>query len=372
VNIMATLIHVPVALIMKVDPPYIGVFCSSESTGNPYKAGDREHLAGLYCEHVIKTRNKLLIPNSLKDKQWDKNPDIKLGMISYLGFPLLWPDGSVFGTICVLDLKENHYGKAYEELTSQFKTLVEAHLGLLYNYEQLEELVDERTVKLKDENLKLQQEIKKRKLAEEKLIVSLREKKVLLREIHDRVKNNMQIILSLLRLQSKSTQDERMQEKFRVAQNRIKSMALIHEKLYQSEDLARIDFSDYIGSLATHLFSKYGAEEETVRFNIEVMDVYLDINKAIPSGLIISELISNSLKHAFPEGRKGEITVRMQGDNKGKYKLIVSDTGVGFPEVLNFKETETLGMQLVNDLVKQINGTIKLERDGGTKFEITF
>ena len=132
VDTVAEIVNVPSALIMKVDDPYIEVFRASESSNNPYEAGAREHLAGLYCERVIKTRKKLLVPNALKNKKWNKNPDIKLGMISYLGFPLLWPDGEVFGTICVLDSKENKYEKRYEKLMVRFKELVEAHLALLY------------------------------------------------------------------------------------------------------------------------------------------------------------------------------------------------------------------------------------------------
>jgi PAS domain S-box-containing protein len=141
VNTIAEIINVP-----SVDEPYIEVFRSNESSNNPYKAGDRENLAGLYCERVINTRNRLLVPNALKDKEWDKNPDIESGMISYLGFPLLWPDGEVFGTICVLDSKENKYEKQYEKLMSRFKELVEAHLSLLYknleNRKNLENILD--------------------------------------------------------------------------------------------------------------------------------------------------------------------------------------------------------------------------------------
>jgi PAS domain S-box-containing protein len=132
VDTMAEMMNVPSALIMKVDHPYIEVFCTSASKGNPYKAGERERLTGLYCEEVIKKKEKLLVPNALQDKKWDKNPDIKLGMISYMGFPILWPDGEVFGTICVLDSKENRYGNPYEELMSRFKELAESHLSLMY------------------------------------------------------------------------------------------------------------------------------------------------------------------------------------------------------------------------------------------------
>jgi PAS domain S-box-containing protein len=143
-NILAKVVQVPAALIMKVEPPFIEVFRSSESSGNPYRVGDRELLAGLYCERVITSRKKLLVPNALKDPDWDKNPDIKLGMISYLGLPLLWPNGEVFGTICVLDSKENRYQAEYESLLRQFKRLVEAHLSLLFEKHKLELTVAER------------------------------------------------------------------------------------------------------------------------------------------------------------------------------------------------------------------------------------
>jgi PAS domain S-box-containing protein len=143
VNSMAEIINVPAALIMRVEPPYIEVFRSSKSRNNPYRVGNREHLAGLYCEAVISTKDKLLVPNALKDGDWNKNPDIKLGMISYLGFPLLWPDGEVFGTICVLDLKENSYGERYENLMIQFKEVVEAHLALLYQNQLLQNRTEE-------------------------------------------------------------------------------------------------------------------------------------------------------------------------------------------------------------------------------------
>lgn len=143
VNTMAELIDVPAALIMKVAPPYIDVFRSSESNNNPFKAMARYGLAGVYCEKVINTKSKLLVTNALKDEEWDSNPDLEYGMISYLGFPLVWPDGEVFGTICVSDTKENHYGEKYERLILQCKELVEAHLGLLHLNHQLKRVITE-------------------------------------------------------------------------------------------------------------------------------------------------------------------------------------------------------------------------------------
>ncbi len=143
VNTLAEIIHVPAALIMKVELPYIEVFRSSESNNNPYKPGDKEHLAGLYCEKVMKTRNELLVPNALKDENWNKNPDIKLGMISYLGFPICWPTGEIFGTICILDSKENRYGESYKEHLFQSKELVDAQLDSIYQNIRLEKTAKE-------------------------------------------------------------------------------------------------------------------------------------------------------------------------------------------------------------------------------------
>ncbi len=210
-----------------------------------------------------------------------------------------------------------------------------------------------------------------RKMAEEKIKASLREKDVLLREINHRVKNNMQVISSLLRLQSRSIRDPHLVEMFKESQNRIRSMALIHEKLYQTEDFAGINFAQYIRSLTVHLFHTYKVNPNIIRMSTEVEEVFLDINRAIPCGLIINELVSNSLKHAFPDNKKGEVFIKLSS-NAQKTKLVVSDSGIGLPANLDMKEPETLGLQLVCDLVKQVEGTIRLDRTKGTAFHISF
>ena len=215
-------------------------------------------------------------------------------------------------------------------------------------------------------------DITDRKQAEEQIRASLKEKEVMLREIHHRVKNNMQIILSLLRIQSRLVPDQETREMFKQSQNRIRSMALIHEALYKSDDLANIDFSEYISRMTTHLLSLYREEIGQVRINKETQGILLDINKAIPCGLIISELISNALKHAFPGRKDGEIFIKMKQDKRGKYTLVVKDTGVGFPEKLDFRDAKTLGLQLVTDLVSQLQGKIELQMKEGTEFTIRF
>ena len=205
---------------------------------------------------------------------------------------------------------------------------------------------------------------------EEQIRASLKEKEALLKEVHHRVKNNMQIINSLLSLQGESIGDEQVLDIFKVSQNRIQSMALVHNRLYQSPNLAKVDFASYIRDLASMLFRSYKTYGR-IASSIDVPDVSLSIDNAIPCGLILNELVSNSLKHAFPEGREGEIRITLR-PLEGKFELVVSDNGVGIPEDLDIRNTKSLGFRLVTSLVNQLDGEIELSRTEGTEFRITF
>ena len=216
------------------------------------------------------------------------------------------------------------------------------------------------------------EDITDRKEAEEKLKMSLVEKEVLLREIHHRVKNNLQIISSLLNLQSRHVEDEPALDMFHESRNRVRSMALVHEKLYRSNDLAEVDFCEYIQSLSRHLFMSYRVEPTEIDLSIDVKDVFLDINTSIPCGLIINELVSNSLKHAFSGRDRGKIHVSMRPENNGKFKMVIRDDGVGLPKNLEVTQTESLGLQLVTMLVEQLQGTLSVVNKNGTSYEILF
>ena len=220
--------------------------------------------------------------------------------------------------------------------------------------------------------LTMVEDITERKRSEEQIKASLKEKEVLLKEIHHRVKNNLQVICSLLYLQSTKVGDKRALEMFTESQNRVRSMALIHEKLYQSKDMANIDFSEYVQSLTTYLFHSYGVKAGTISMNLSIDNVLLGVDKAIPCGLIINELVSNSLKYAFPNGNKGEINIQLYSDNDNHVIMNIDDNGVGIPEDIDFQKTKTLGLQLVNILTRQLKGTIKLDHEEGTRFEIVF
>ena len=218
----------------------------------------------------------------------------------------------------------------------------------------------------------LYHDVTEQKRAEEAVQAALREKEVLLREIHHRVKNNMQVISSLFNLQAGHIKDEEARRILKEGQTRIRSMGLIHEKLYQSRDLSKIDFSAYIRSLSVHLFHAYRIDANQVRLETELEDVHLDINAAVPCGLLVNELISNALKHAFPEGRKGVVKIGLRRREDGAVELRVADDGVGFPEKLDFRRTESLGLQIVNLLIGQLDGSIELERKRGTAIVIAF
>ncbi len=202
---------------------------------------------------------------------------------------------------------------------------------------------------------------------------SLKEKEVLLREIHHRVKNNMQVISSLLKLQSRNVKDKQQIEMLKESQNRIKAMALIHEKLYRSKDLANIDFNDYIKNLVNDLFLSYKVSTGKVALKMNIETVSFGIDTAIPCGLIVNELVSNSLKYAFPKGKDGEIKISLRTLEEGDIELIVSDNGVSIPKDLDFRNTESLGLRLITNLAeKQLQGKVELNRNKGTEFQIKF
>ncbi len=208
--------------------------------------------------------------------------------------------------------------------------------------------------------------------AEEQIRSSLEEKEALLQEVHHRVKNNLQVIISLLHLQSGYVKDRDAYGVFKDSESRIKSMALVHEKLYRSRDLSRIDSGDYIQDLTRDLVASYRLVSSPIELTLDIEDTVLGIDTAVHCGLIINELVSNALKYAFPDGREGEIRVAMRRAAGEEYTLEVRDNGVGLPDNFEHKGTDTLGLQLVRTLVDHLEGAMRVDRRDGTAFEITF
>ena len=213
-------------------------------------------------------------------------------------------------------------------------------------------------------------DITERKEAETHLIRAINEKEMLLREIHHRVKNNMQIISSFLSLQSSQVFDKRDAGLFINVQDRVNSMGLIHDNLYQSEDLSSIQFKEYIRTLISQLFSTYSELSNNIKLITDIFDVTFNMETAIPLGLIISEIVTNSLKHAFPNSKgKISISLHIKGEET---ELIIKDNGVGVPKDFDIQNPKKLGLQLLNTLVEQLEGTIELVQNKGTTFKITF
>jgi len=220
-------------------------------------------------------------------------------------------------------------------------------------------------------NIQLQREILERKVAEEKVRHSLKEKEILLKEVHHRVKNNLQVISSILNLQSSYVSDNNIKNLLRESQNRIKSMAFIHESLYQTKDFSGIKFSDYIVNLSNNLVHTYISTGEKVELELKIEEVFLNLDSAIPCGLILNELVSNTLKYAFPASTKGALFIGLlQKDDE--VEIIVKDNGRGLPAEVDYRNTQSLGLQLVITLVDQMNGKIELDNTAGANFRITF
>jgi two-component sensor histidine kinase len=215
-------------------------------------------------------------------------------------------------------------------------------------------------------------DITERKKAEEKIKSALKEQEILLREIHHRVKNNMQVILSLLNLQAANQPDERIKALFEELRNRINAMALIHETLHQSESLTRIDLQVYVQGLSAALLRMYETQSRGIELSVQARGVFINLDQAVPCGLIINELISNALKYAFPEGGFGHIRVTA-ADRQNMFDLTVSDDGIGLPENLNVRNVSSLGLRLVVGLAEsQLGGSVEIGPGPGTRFHIRF
>lgn len=219
--------------------------------------------------------------------------------------------------------------------------------------------------------LEITTDITDRKHAEEKIKASLLEKETMLKEIHHRVKNNLQVISSLLDMQSSSLQDEKAKEALWESMARVRTMAMIHTRLYQSPDLTMVDFGLFIRDLIGNISQSYGRAAVPVEINVDAGEIRLGIDISIPCGLILNELVANALKHAFPEGKEGEINIRMQSEDS-RVVLTVQDNGIGFPESIDLTNLKSMGLKLVNILVRQMNGKIDMQVDSGTTWTITF
>jgi len=347
INTMAKIIDVPSGLIMRLVGSDITVFLSSETKNNPYTPGDKEHFedSGLYCETVIKNNDMLLVPDALHDEEWKDNPDIKLNMISYLGFPIVLPDKTPFGTICVLDNKENEYSDLYKDLVANFRDTIERDIELLYSNHSL------------NENLAVIQSL-------------LDEKETLLKEVHHRVKNNISNIESLLSLQASSAKSAEVKTALKDTVSRVRSMRVLYEKLLITGEYRQVSMKNYIEGLIRSLIAVF-PDKQKVTIEKNISDFTLSPKKAVPVGIILNELLTNVYKYAFIYQDNGIISITI--DKTGNIVTVtVHDNGVGIDEKANVDISPGFGLTLVRMLSEQLNGSYRIENDNGTKSVVTF
>lgn len=349
--------------IFDVDNAYIALYDrETETISLPYFINDDVRVnvepipygEGLSSQ-IIRTRKSLLMNQNTDETMSNMGAKVfGKPALSYLGVPIFVGE-EVTG---VISIQSTTRAGMFDESNQRLLETIAATVGTAIQSAQLYGA--------------MQQEVVTRQRAEEEIKLSLKEKEVLLKEIHHRVKNNLQIITSLLNLQSSQIKDPDAIMLFRESQSRVRSMALIHEKLYQSKDLARIDFDGYLRDLMVYLFRSYAANADQIRVHVESNNMSLEIDTAIPCGLMISELVTNTLKYAFPAGRRGNLWISIGPEDAGHLALLVKDDGVGFKEGFDWRKSDSLGLQLVSTLTSQLHGTIEVNGVGGTSFKITF
>lgn len=263
------------------------------------------------------------------------------------------------------------YTNVFEGSSEHFETHIDDVKGRTLWFEIYLNPIIDSTGKVKEIS-GIGHDITIKKEAEEKIKQSLSEKDVLLKEVHHRVKNNLQVISSILNLQSSYTSDKKVINLLKESQNRIKTMSFIHESLYQAKNFSTVNFGEYIHQLTGNLFLSYGIQGNKVALKRKIKNVVLNLDLAIPCGLIVNELVSNALKYAFVGNESGELVISLDEDKKKSIKICVSDNGLGLSKKINFRNTKTLGLQLVIVLVNQLKGKIRLDNKKGAKFTITF
>jgi two-component sensor histidine kinase len=315
--------------------------------------GDQElPLNHSICAQAIRQTDLFVVPDLSSDIRFQNNPLVSGGprLRFYAGALLETQKGLPIGTVCVLDHTPRPDG-----LSARQRFTLQALARQIMNQLELRRAM---------------MDITTGNAARERLEASLNEKEALLKEVHHRVKNNLQLISSLLNLQASRITDPITAALFADSRNRVRSMALVHENLYRAGNFAEIEMQTHVLSLCTHLRRAYGRAR--VEITAESDDITLDMDRAVSCGLIINELVSNAFKHAFPGKRGGYIKVRFSRSDNGTCILTVTDDGVGMPEQFDFIETRSLGLQLVRDLVEQLHGTFSVDRTGGTTCTLIF
>ncbi len=309
-----------------------------------------------FCGHVVTLDRELVVRDARTDRRFFDNPLVtgEPKVVFYAGMPLRTQEGFVLGTLCAIDHEPRELTAVQHSLLSILAAQVTAQL------------------ELRRRNVQLEERNRVQLILQAKLEDSLHEKDVLLQEVHHRVKNNLQLVSSLLNLQLARVPNGESRSVLEECQGRIHAVATVHEAIYSARDYARVPIVNYVRALASGISHAVGAAGRGIDIELEIGDEPLAVDKAIPCGLILNELISNAVKHAFPRGRPGTVRVLAGVTPDSKMEVIVADDGVGVPEGFSPEDCASVGMQVVCALVEQLDGTLQVSREGGSQFRLTF
>ena len=338
VNLVARIIHVPTGLITRLTATDLEIFIASKTEGNPYKKNDKDRLGiGMFCETVAGRRREMMVTDTESSDYWRKNPHAGLGMHAYLGIPIQWEDGELFGTFCMLDDKSNQFTVEFQDLIRQFKEIIETDLKVL--------------------------------LLQEQMAQKLSKKEFQLREVHHRIKNHFNFLISFLRIQSRGLENEpETQQILKELQNRIHVISLIHDELQHSEENAKIPLAQYIPKLCNYMIQHLSHRDISIKYAIDPL--MLTPEPSVSIGYIVSELITNSMKHAFKDTGNPEINIRIEQTDPEKIRIQYHDNGSGLPESFTLDESRSAGTLLLKSMIQQMNGDVKTASNSGADFLI--
>jgi two-component sensor histidine kinase len=339
VDLTARILKVPTGLITRLTEQNLEIVAASRTAGNPYKNNDHDRLGiGMFCETVAGRREPTAVPDIESSDYWKNNPHAGLGMRSYMGVPIKWEDGELFGTFCILDDKSNSFLGEFRELLERFKDLIETDL----------------------KNILLQEELEKKLTASE----------TRLREIHHRIKNQFNILASYISLQSRDKSNGELKESLSKIRHRVAALSLIHENLCCSDGREMPSLDAYLKRLCSYILDDFGGSDVDVTYAVEALAVSMEAEISI--GLIVSELITNSLKHAFPGGGPKRLSVALRKLEDGHAALEYRDNGVGLPPGFDPALKTSLGMRILSALAKQLRGRLEASSKDGAVFALRF
>jgi two-component sensor histidine kinase len=335
VDLVASIMGVPSGLVTRLTEDSLEIVVASRTAGNPYARGDRDRLGiGMFCETVAGKRRELRVDDVSTDEYWAKNPHSGLGMKAYIGVPIEWEDGELFGTFCMLTDKANAYEDRFLELLGQFKDIIESDLRYIALKSELEQRLSAREMEL--------------------------------REIHHRLKNQLNILVSYISLQLQVGVGEDAKGALRDVQHRILAISMVHEQIYCSSGVEAPALDVYLPRLCGFILEDLVRDDIGMEYAID--PVSLPMDKEVSIAIIVSELLTNSIKHAFRGSLPGTISIEVRRRGEGALDMVYRDSGVGLPAGFDPRASNTLGMLIIGALVRQLGGTMKAESDGGAKF----